>query len=375
MGGAAATPSVNAEPVANSETWLDFTDLVFIDPVGTGYSGFTGNNEDTRRRLWSVDGDIQSLADVMRRWLEDNGRITSPKFIAGESYGGFRGPRLVRAMREDQGIGIRGLVLISPALDLGSLRGGFNPLSLAFQLPTMAAAIRSQTEEISRAMLTDVERYAATDYVVDLLRGNRDPVVVERRSRQVAALTGLDLSFVLERRGRLDSDSFLQALRSRTSRVASPYDATALSLDPYPGAIVGHNADPVLDGLAAPVTSGMLALYSGRLGWRPEARRYELLNRAVSRGWDWGRGGRPEALSALRTALALDPQFRVLVAHGLFDLVTPYFSTDVMLNQIPESAGANRIRFETYPGGHMFYSVDVSRAALRVHGQALIEQQ
>ena len=143
--------------------------------------------------------------------------------------------------------------------------------------------------------------------------------------------------------------------------MASAYDATVSGPDPFPHAAAGRHADPVLDALVAPLTSAMLELYDTRLGWRPEGRRYELLNRATSREWDWGRGlGAPEAVGSLRTALALDTRLRVLVAHGLFDLVTPYFATRLILDQIPEEAGGDRVRFVAYPGGHMFYAVDAS---------------
>jgi carboxypeptidase C (cathepsin A) len=132
----------------------------------------------------------------------------------------------------------------------------------------------------------------------------------------------------------------------------------------------------VLDGLIAPLTSAMLNLYGKRLEWRPKGQRYELLNRATSREWGWGQAlSPPESIGSLRTALALDTQLRVIVAHGIFDFVTPYFASKIILDQIPDSAGGNRIRFVAYPGGHMFYALDASRAALRKEAQAMIEER
>jgi carboxypeptidase C (cathepsin A) len=130
----------------------------------------------------------------------------------------------------------------------------------------------------------------------------------------------------------------------------------------------------VLDALVVPLARGMLALYDGPLNWRPEGRRYEVLNRATSRNWNWGEGNSPlESVSSLRRALALDARLRVVIAHGLFDLVTPYFASQFILDQIPLAAGEDRIRLVVYPGGHMFYANDGSRAALRNEGRALIE--
>ena len=375
--GDAALPSAPPEVVPNAETWLDFTDLVFIDPAGTGYSGFARAGDEARRRLWSVEGDVRSLAEVVRRWLERNGRVASPKFLVGESYGGFRGPRLVRALQADQGIGIAGLVLVSPVLDFGGRSAAFDPLSLATGLPTMAAVARAGAGPVTRADLAEAEGYAAGDYLVDLLRGERDVEAVARLVERVAALTGLDPELVRRRRGRVEVGEFLRELGRRAGgRVASAYDATVTGPDPFPLAVAGRHPDPVLDALVAPLTSAMTDLYGGRLGWRPEGRRYELLNRATAREWDWG-GGRgddpPEAVRGLRTALALDVRLRVLVAHGLFDLVTPYFRTKLILDQIPGTAGGDRIRFAAWPGGHMFYALDAPRAALRDEARAVVQ--
>ena len=376
MAGDAALPSAPPELVPNAETWLDFTDLVFIDPVGTGYSGFARAGEEVRRRLWSVDGDIRSLAEVVRRWLERNGRVLSPKALVGESYGGFRGPRLVRALQRDEGVGIGALVLVSPVLDFGGRSEAFDPLGWAARLPTMAAAAaaRATVGTLDRADLAEAERYAAGDYLADLLRGERDAEATARVAERVAALTGLDPDLVRRRGGRVEPEEFLRELGRREGRVASAYDATETRPDPFPLSFAGRHPDPVLDGLIAPLTGAMRDLYSRRLGWRPEGLRYELLNRAASREWDWGRDRAAlESVVSLRTALALDVRLRVLVAHGLFDLVTPYFRSKLVLDQIPTGAGGDRIRFAAYPGGHMFYAAGASRAALRNDAQAMIE--
>lgn len=374
MTGDAALPSARPELLPNAETWLDFTDLVFIDPVGTGFSAFLRPGDELRRRFWSVEGDIQSLAEVVRRWLEKNGRIASPKFLVGESYGGFRGPRLVRALQTEQGIGIRGLVLVSPVLDFAGRSAPLAPMSLAMRLPSMVAASRAAAgTRVTHADLAEAERYAIGDYLVDLLRGERDTEAVARVEERVTALTGLDPALVRRQHGRLETDVFLRELDRRGSRIASAYDATVTGPDPFPLAMSSRRPDPVLDALIAPLTSAMLDLYGRRLDWQPEGRRYELLNRATSREWGWGQAlNPPDSIGSLRTALALDTRLQVIVAHGIFDLVTPYLASKVTLDQIPESAGGDRVRFVAYPGGHMVYTVDASRAALREEVQAMI---
>ena len=103
--GEAAISSASAELKPNAETWLDFTDLVFIDPVDTGYSRFVTTDEDVRKRFFSIDGDVNTLAVAIRRWLQKSDRLLSPKFIVGESYGGIRGPKIVRELQTGQGVG------------------------------------------------------------------------------------------------------------------------------------------------------------------------------------------------------------------------------------------------------------------------------
>ena len=355
-------PSAPPAIVDNADTWLDQTDLVFIDPPGTGYSRITGG-DDARRQFLSVDGDIDTLAIVMRRWLEANGRLLSPKFIVGESYGGFRGPKLARVLLDKQGIGIAGLFLISPVLDFNGRDAPWNPFRYVVTLPSMAAAYRNAQ---SRADVADVETYATGDFLADLVRGEADTAATDRLGTRVAALTGLDAALVQRRLGRIGLSTFL---RDRTpGRVDSPYDATVGAADPFPAAANDNSPDPILDGLRGPVTMAALSIYRTRLDWQPEGapnRQYELLSEQIAHDWDYGRRmTRPDAYTDLRQYLALDPTTRVVVAHGLYDLVTPYFGSALLLRQTPDYNGAHQLTLLTYPGGHMFYSRDASRAAL-----------
>ena len=355
-------PSASPAPIDNAETWLDQTDLVFIDPPGTGYSRITGG-DDARRHFLSVDGDIDTLAVVIRRWLEAHGRLLSPKFIVGESYGGFRGPKLARTLLDKQGVGVSGLFLISPVLDFNGRDAPWNPFRTVVTLPSMAAAYRQAQD---RADVADVEAYAAGDFLADWLRGEGDPDAIDRLATRVAALTGLDPALVHRRLGRIGLSTFL---RDRVpGRVGSPYDATVDAADPFPAAANDNSPDPILDGLRGPVTAAALYVYRTRLDWQPEGapnRQYELLNDQVAHEWDYGRRmTRPDAYTDLRQYLALDPASRAVVAHGLTDLVTPYFADALLLRQTPTFNGKRQLSLTVHPGGHMFYSRDDSRAAL-----------
>ena len=354
-------PSQSPDLVDNQETWLPFADLVFIDPIGTGYSRALGD-DNAQRPFLAIDPDIDSLATTIRRWLEAHNRLNSPKFILGESYGGFRAPRLARTLLEQQGIGIRGLILVSPVLDFNGRDAPYDPIRWVARLPGMVAAAKAAR---ARSDLADAEAYARTEYLTDLLRGPKDAEAQTRIATRLAAMTGLDEALIRRREGRIDLDAILRD--KEPGHVASPYDATIRAADPFPGAPHDNSPDAVLDAFRAPVTSAILQLYR-RLDWQPEgapARQYQLLNERIAVSWDYGRSNaRPESMTALRQYLALDPAARILIVHGLTDLITPYFATALLLDQVPETTPPGRLQLRTYQGGHMMYTNDLSRAAL-----------
>jgi carboxypeptidase C (cathepsin A) len=372
IGGDAATASAAPELLPNAETWLDFTDLVFIDPVGTGYSRFVAGGEEVRKRFWSVDGDVSVIALTIRRWLEKSDRLLSPKFIAGESYGGIRGPKVVRNLQTEQGIGIRGLILVSPLFDFRDYSGS-SLLQYVASLPTMAAVARQQKAPVSRADLADVESYARGEFLLDLVKGPADQAATARLSDKVAALTGIDPAVSRRLTGRFDTSEFRREFDRAGGKVTGRYDASVTGFDPFPDSSAYRFGDPSSDPLIAPLTSAVVDLTTRKLNWRPDGS-YQLLNGAVSGAWDFGRGRNPvESVTQLRQILALDPKLKLLVAHGLFDLATPYFGSRIVLDQLPAYASPDRVKLVVYPGGHMFYSRDAARQALRGEAEAVMK--
>ena len=379
--------AINADTVAssaspdllpNAETWLDFTDLVFIDPVGTGYSRFVATGEDVRKRFYSVDGDVNAIALTIRRWLEKSDRLLSPKFVAGESYGGIRGPKIVHNLQVDQGVGVRGLILVSPLFDYRHFSGS-SLLQYVWSLPSMAAVAREAkggkgTEgALTRADLADVERYAQGEFLADLLKGYADVEATTRLADKVAALTGIDQAVSRRLAGRFGVGEFRREFDRRNGKVTGRYDASVLGFDPYPDSSFHRFGDPSGEPLAAPLTSAAVDLTTRKLNWRPDGS-YQLLNGAVHGAWDFGRGiNPPESISQLRQILALDPKLKLLVTHGLFDLATPYFGSKILLDQLPGYGPPERVKLVVYPGGHMFYSRDGSRQAFRSEVQALMK--
>jgi len=235
------------------------------------------------------------------------------------------------------------------------------------RLPSMAATVMAQAKPgpFSRDALREVEAYASGDYLRDLMRGEADAEAIARMTPQVSAYTGIDPAEVKRLGARVDTATFQRELRRDHGLVASAYDPTVTSFDPSPHASQSRFSDPVLDAMGPPVTGAMTALYQGPLKWRVDEP-YRLLNEDVNVQWNWGRGrSGPEVVDDLRNALASDRELYALVVHGASDLVTPYFQSKLILDQMPVFGSADRLRLLVYGGGHMFYTRDASRRAFR----------
>jgi carboxypeptidase C (cathepsin A) len=364
LGANAPSPSSSPSVVDNGESWLVFADLVFIDPPGSGYSKILVEGAEQRKRFHSVEGDVDALAVVVRKWLTAHRRLASPKYLVGESYGGFRVAKLLRALRDRENVGVDGLVLVSPTLDFAWLDASRNLLVFSTYLPSFAAIARSAKD---RGELVDVETYASGEYVSDLLKGVKDVDALSRLSANVARLTGLDRETVARLAGRVDARTFSRERRRAQKQIISIYDGEIAGFDPAPFTPDSDWADPVLDSLRAPLGAAMTFVTAEKLQWPIGDARYEILNDRVAHEWDYGYSGRggAEAISDLERALALDPRLKVLVVHGFADLVTPYFATKLLLDQMPSYGDSPRVRLVLLPGGHMPYLRDESRRMLR----------
>ncbi len=369
----AVSPSAPPSVVDNAETWLDFTDLVFLDPPGTGYGRILAKGDEVRKQLYSVDGDSQMLSVAIRKWLSENKRLESPKYIVGESYGGFRAPKLAHRLQDVEGIGVRGLVMISPLLDLGWFDAPNNPLIAVSHLPSLVAAARNLSGPNGRAELAEVEAYASGAYLTDLLHAESDPKALDRIVEKVAAFSGLDPAFVRRLGGRIDMYSFARERGRAKGQIGSLYDGRVFAYDPEPHASTpGEYTDAVIDAAKTSLASAMADVTATKLNWPIDAR-YEILNDTVSHQWNWGDKTKSQALSDLKRVLAGDAALHVLVVHGLTDQVTPYFASKLLLDQIAPMGDPGRVKLVVYGGGHMVYADDGSRAALREEARKLIE--
>jgi len=369
------SPSDPANPIDNAGSWLDFTDLVFIDPVGTGFSRPVGKAEEAKKKFYTTSADIEYLSRIIYDWSRRNDRSASPKLIVGESYGGFRAPRIAHLLQTRHGVGINAIVLVSPVLDFEGRRGGHSPLLYANVLPSLAAAALERNGSVpSRAALKDIEEQARLDHLADLMRGPRDKEAVDRVVARVVRATGLPEETVRRYGGRLGGGAYVREMNRAQGRIASSYDASVTGYDPDPSSANSRYEDPFTGVLRAPMTTAMTELYATKLGWRPD-RPYVMQSSEAHGAWLWlNSPNAPESVGDLRNVLALNERLRVLVAHGFTDLVTPYLATERVLAQLPPFGDATRVRLMVYPGGHMFYSRDASRAAFRDDAQRLLEE-
>jgi len=367
FGAEGQSPSDPATLHDNPGTWLDFTDLVFIDPIGTGFSKSMVSPDETKKLFYGPNQDIHYLSRIVYDWLVENDRLLSPKYIVGESYGGYRGPRLTQYLQSQIGVGINGLVLISPALSPDAGAPDFSPIYWMTTLPSIVAANYERQGKLTAENMAPVIAYDLGDYATGLLKGNSDPTATPDLVKKVTELTGLDPTFVKQSGGRLETQAFLREEFRETGKLGSRYDPNVTAYDPFPYSPTQETNDPILLSIIAPTTTAMVDWVTRTVGWKIDAR-YNALSDEVNEQWDRARGGafRSSASSTdLRVAVATDPKLHVLIAHGWADLSCPFMGSVLTVNQIPKMGDASRIQVHEYPGGHMFYSRTASQLALR----------
>ncbi|MET0840649.1 MAG: peptidase S10 [Methyloceanibacter sp.] len=364
--------------VTNDSSWLDFTDLIFVDPVGTGYSRARDGKDEND--FFGVEPDTEALANFIRLYLTDAGRLSSPVFLAGESYGGFRIATITRALQKTGAISPSGLVLISPALEFALLNGeDYDPLPWALGLPSLTAVnLESKGvagREALAAELKEAERYALTDYLVALAAGAEEGA--DAATDNVARLTGLPTDIVRRNFARIPPAVFIKEFDRAGGQVLSRYDGSVGGPDPNPASAWPHGPDPVLDA-TVPLWTGALVQYAQEeLGFKTDMT-YRLLNREVRGKWDFGtrptRQGYAGVLDDIQDARASKRALEGLIATGYTDLITPYLAPAYLVNQLTPLEGARPIEVETYAGGHMLYLRPETRRALKVDVEAMYER-
>jgi carboxypeptidase C (cathepsin A) len=350
--------AARAELRDNTNTWLRFTDLVLIDPIGTGWSRASG---DGAKHFWSVQSDAGAMAKAIALYVAHNNRGGTPKYLLGESYGGLRAAKTARALQRDQGIAVNGIVMLSPLLE-GWLTFGDDSSALraALTLPSLAAAELERKNAFSLEALLAAEKFAMTDYLTTLSVRPPQGAAGNAFYERVARISGLPEEKVAQTRGFV-AQAYVKNLRAADGKIVSRYDAGFAVDDPFPERSGERGNDPILDGVSRAYGGAFADYARNELGFKTEMT-YALLANEVPRGWDW-HGGRFQvsAEGDIRTLLAFSPSFRLMIAHGYADMVTPYGMTRYIVDHLPPIGPPGRVQLALYRGGHMFYIDSDSR--------------
>jgi carboxypeptidase C (cathepsin A) len=328
-------PPPPAQLVDNLDSWLPFTDLVCVDPIGTGFSrsheqapardkpeaAGTGGADKPKSEFWQVKRDLESMGEFISRILNTHGRWTSPIVIAGESYGGFRVARLARTLQEDFGVGLNAAILISPGIQFGTLLGTDYDLDHWVEmLPAMAAAARQQrgrtTHQPGRSAWPP-PGVAGADWANLLGGAHAGRADICRRAGELVGLPGAMLQTAL---GRVPREQFCRELLRERRLYVGMYDASVTTIDPFPDRPAYAGPDPTLGGTTRLFAAGINAHLRSDLGVKTDLD-YVLLNMDANNAWrDDGMehfiGQALGSMDDLRYGLALNRDLRVLISHG-----------------------------------------------------------
>jgi len=352
----------------NTNTWLDQTDLVFIDPVGTGYS--RAKTIEVARRMNGVQGDLQSVGEFMRMYITRNHRQESPLFIAGESYGTFRAAGLAGYLI-DRGMAFNGIVLIGTTLNLETIWSRSDDLIYQLLLPTYTAdawyhkkvAADLQRKDL-KTILKESEALAMGDYAAALAKGD-ELAGAERKAiiDKLVRYTGLDAHYIDESNMRWDVGHFARQLLRDKHLQLGRYDGR---LTAPTSMNVGETSefDPSSTLITPPFVSMFTNYISGELGYKTDMFYYTS---GGVQPWDYGvQNGFGDTTSMLRNAMVKNPYMKVLVAAGYFDLATPYYAAEYTFNHMGLSPEMHkRIGWSFYQSGHMLYIDNDSQTKLK----------
>jgi carboxypeptidase C (cathepsin A) len=354
--------------VDNPQTWLTATDLVFIDPVGTGYSRSTPGTPDSK--FYGVQQDVESVGNFIRLYTTMYQRWGSPKFLAGESYGTTRACALADYLSQNAGMNLNGIILISCALNFQSLNpdpGNDTPYPLF--LPTYTATawyhhkLAPDLQKNFDATLSQVEHWALTDYTSALAMGNN--LSAARRAQiaaELARYTGLSKQFILLSNLRVGPFAFEQELLRDQRQVIGRMDTRITGYNQHPTA-GSAEYDPAQDNFVAPFTSAFNQYVRSNLNYANDLP-YQSL---APIPWDFGDSGSGYlyVTDNLQNAMVRNPYMKVLVCSGYFDLATPFFATIYTFDHLdlPPSL-QNNIQELFFQGGHMLYHPAAMRIML-----------
>jgi len=370
MGAEGFMPPPPYRLIDNAYTWLDLGDLVFIDPVGTGYS--RASDPEDNQKYWGLEVDLEAVGEFIRLYLSRNRRWTSPLYLAGESYGTTRAAGLAGRLI-DHGIAFNGVVLISTIMNFQTARfTKANDLPYTLFLPSYCATAHYHgklAEELQarqlRELLSEVADWSESDYTVALAKGDR--LSEEERgaiAAQLSRYTGLSERFVLGADLRINIMSFCKELLRDDKRAVGRLDSRFVGIM---ASAEGQtfDFDPSKHAITPPYSAVFNQYVREALGYKTDLN-YEIMNSEVNRNWKYEGGQFPDTSEGLRAAFAKNPYMRVLVAQGYYDLATPFHAAYYSLSHMGLDASLRgNVIIEEYEAGHMMYLHEASLAKLK----------
>ncbi len=347
----------------NPASWIDIADMVFIDPVGTGYSRAT--KTEIARRYNSVQGDLQSVGEFVRVFLTRNERWLSPLFLVGESYGTFRSAGLA-GLLIDQGIAFNGIALISTILSYQTVSfAPSNDIAYALHLPTYTATawyhkkLSPDLQKDLKKALRESEDYALNGYLPALAKGDR-LTVAERKTavEKIARLTGLDPKIVDENELRVSLGRYQSELLRDKKMIAGRLDGRLIGAAQMASPAGFAEYDPSNSAIRPPYTAAFGNYVHAELAFKTDNVYYILGGGILP--WDFNvQNGYAETVDGLRRALARNPHMKIYVGAGYYDFATPYFAAEFNFSHMGlHPSVRNNVKFYYYDAGHMYY-IDV----------------
>ncbi|MCC7229801.1 MAG: hypothetical protein IT203_05365 [Fimbriimonadaceae bacterium] len=344
--------------VDNEYTWLEHTDLVFIDPINTGFS--RAKDKEIAKKHLGTEGDIESVSEFIRLYISRNERWSSPLYLVGESYGTYRSAG-ISGYLIDRGIAFNGIVLVSSILNMQTARFvKGNDLPFILFLPTYAATAHYHgvipRRKNLRNFLSEVEKYAIGEYATLLAKGDALPNAQRRHAIQtLSKYTGLRPQYIDQANLRINIHSFCKELLRDKKRTVGRIDSRFVGIDgDHTGQQNEH--DPSISALMPPYVSTFNQYVRQELGYKSDLE-YNVFNKVFNE-WNWGSAGQgmPDTSEALRKALSKNPHMKIYIASGFYDLATPYFATEYTLNHMSLDPSLRPL-FETgeFESGHMMY--------------------
>ncbi len=365
--------------VDNPSHWLGFTDLVFIDAIGTGYSRLRPEEKADSEKppekkdnpYWAVKKDLASIAEFMRKFLTQHNRWQSPLFFGGESYGGYRAARLAKLFAKEFQLVVNGLIIISPIWQFRDASDSdYSTSQWVNQLPVYVGIAhkhglcRDVNADASMAEVLDAaEKFAISDFARALVAGTMmDDSERHQIFSRVADMMGLEEQFVIESEGRITFVDFARQLKKQDHQITDLYDGSLSSGDVFPNRT--NNEAAINEALFNTMNLYAAAVYQwqrGELGVSTELE-YTVLNEKANKAWkndekEYDLFQQADSMDDFRAGMTTNTAMKSLIVHGQYDTVTPYFATKRLMQQSRLKADVRaRISEKLYQGGHMFYS-------------------